>query len=64
MNTQSHADVMDAHGIYYRTYLDGKHFFLYTFRQPPSIVWLDQVDKEKLLVYVKRQYKDSIRGIY
>lgn len=64
MDTQTQQRIINANGIFHNDFLDSKAFFMYCYQQPPCIAWVDQVNNEKILEYVREKYSDVIKGIY
>lgn len=50
--------------IFEDTYLDGKSFYLYWFRQIPCTTYISYIDLGKAFDHIKDKYKDKIVDIY
>ena len=47
-----------------KDFIDSRSLFIHCYQQPPCMMWVKKTDNEKILKYVKRQYKDAIGHIY
>ena len=55
---------INAESIFSNSFIDGKTFYMFCYQAAPCITWVDEVDKEKVLKYLKENYSDAISGIY
>lgn len=57
--------ILDAASIFVDTnFIESRAYFLYYFNEPPCINWIDNVNTDKALQYIKKEYADAITGIY
>lgn len=57
--------IIDATSIFRDTgFIESKAYFMYYFNQVPCVSWIDQVNTDKALQYIKAEYADAIIGIY
>jgi hypothetical protein len=56
--------IIDAANIFNKNFIDSKTFFMFCYQQPPSMTWVNHIDMDKVLAYVKEAYAPVIRGIY
>lgn len=55
---------MAANSIFHNSFLESKAYYMYTYQRVPCISWLDKVDTEKALAYLKLEYAGAITGIF
>lgn len=56
--------IMDANSIFHNNFLDCKAYYMYAYQQVPCITWVDQVNTEKVLKYIRAEYEGAITGIF
>ena len=64
MDTQIQQQILNANGIFGRDFLDSKTFFMYCYRQPPSMSWVTHIDMDKALKYLRKEYAGAIKEVY
>jgi hypothetical protein len=62
MNNQQ--NIIDVSGLFDRSYLDSKSYYMYCYRQTPCVTWVNLVNTEKVLQHIKTEYADVITGIF
>lgn len=50
--------------IFTKTFLESKACFQYCFQKVPCIIWIDQVDTEKILAYIREEYSGAIEALF
>ena len=56
--------IMEANSIFRNSFLDCKAYYMYAYQQVPCITWVDRVNTEKVLMYIKSEYREAITGIF
>jgi hypothetical protein len=56
--------IINVNSIFQHSYLESKTFFMYCYQQPPCITWVTQVNAEKILEHIKKEYAEAITAIY
>src|SRR5688572_8720426 len=62
MDTQQ--KIMEANSIFQNSFLDCKAYYMYAYQQVPCITWVDRVNTEKVLKYIRTEYEGAIMGIF
>lgn len=57
-------EILNLNSIFQQHFLEPKNFFMYCYQQPPCITWVDMLNTEKALKYLKDEYGDVITRIY
>ena len=55
---------LNLNNIFRYSFIESKSFFMYCYQQPPCITWVDRINADKVLRYMKDEYGDAITGIY
>jgi hypothetical protein len=50
--------------IFNKVFLDSNAFYQHCYNKVPCIIWVNQVDIEKVLAYIQTTYADAVIGIY
>lgn len=56
--------ILNLNSIFQQHFLEPKNFFMYCYQQTPCIIWVDMLNAQKALQYLKDEYGDAITGIY
>jgi SpoVK/Ycf46/Vps4 family AAA+-type ATPase len=56
--------VKNTEAIYGSYSLQGRKYFLHTFEKVPSVIWMNQIDVEKALRFLRQQYESKLKGIH
>lgn len=46
------------------TYLECKAYYMHVYKETPCLTWVDHVNVNKVLAYIRTEYADVITGIY
>ncbi len=60
----SQQKIMNAQSIFDRSFLDCKAYYMYCYQKVPCITWVDQVNTDKVLKYIRIEYADALTGIF
>lgn len=60
----SQQKIIDANSIFRNNFLDCKAYYMYAYQKVPCITWVDQVNTEKVLKYIRTEYVAAITGIF
>jgi hypothetical protein len=63
MESKQHK-VISSNSIFTNTFLESKALYMYLFQQPPCISWINTIDMEKALLFIKKKYESDIVTIY
>lgn len=62
MDTQQ--KILELNDIFENSFLNSNKFFFYCYQQAPCVSWINQVNTEKILKYIKTEYATAITGIH
>ena len=56
--------IIDANSIFENSFLESKAYYMYVYQKVPCITWIDNVNSQKILQHIKKEYAGAIMGIF
>jgi hypothetical protein len=56
--------IMNSDSVFSGSFMDGKSLYMYLFQEPPNISWIDKIDMEKALKFIREKYANYVDSIY